>query len=60
MDYCAFGNILEVDQDNNFSINTKYIKDKNSSIYSDEELKDILRDIVLGLDYCNYNWLSTC
>ena len=52
LDYCSLGTVLEIDEDNNFNINSKFVKDKNCTCYSDDEIKDIIRDLVLGLSYC--------
>ena len=50
------GCILEYNQDENtFSINKAYtINNPDKTDYTEEEIKDFIRDIVLGLDYCKF------
>ena len=53
MDYCSLGHIVQIEDDVNFVVNSKYIEESRDT-YTDDQIKDILRDVVLGLDYCKH------
>jgi serine/threonine protein kinase len=54
LDYCSLGHIIQIEDDINFVVNPLYVQE-GSNTYSDEQIKDILRDVVLGLDYLHAN-----
>jgi len=53
LECCDYGPIINYDElSGEFSINKNFInEEKRKFDYSEEELRDILRDIILGLDY---------
>jgi serine/threonine protein kinase len=53
LECCDLGTIANFDEmDEEFSINSHFINEKNEKYdFSEEELRDILRGIVSGLDY---------
>lgn len=53
LDFAERGTILDFDKDQNkYSINKYYLLDEDrEEIYTEEEIKDFLRGIVIGLDY---------
>jgi len=57
MEFCGKGPILKYDEfTGEFSINENFTNDKKKKFYySEEELRDIIRGIVSGLDYLHHN-----
>lgn len=55
MEYASKGSIMEYDEfEETFRINKNYRNDlSNKQGYTEEEIKDHLRNIINGLDYCN-------
>jgi [calcium/calmodulin-dependent protein kinase] kinase len=57
MEYCGHGPVMKYDEfTEEFSINDHYVNNKKRKTdYSEEELRDMVRDIVCGLDYLHTN-----
>jgi serine/threonine protein kinase len=54
LDFCSLGHIIQIEDDINFVVNPRYVMD-GMNTYTDDQIKDILRDVVLGLDYLHAN-----
>jgi len=58
MEYAGKGPIMKYDEDNGeFSINEHYIdkSKKDPTDFTEEEIKDLIRDLLCGLHYCKYD-----
>jgi serine/threonine protein kinase len=52
IEYCRYGPILTYDEDGNIFINKKFMTKSTDKYLSEWEIRDIVRDVILGLDYC--------
>lgn len=54
MEFADKGQILTFNEETaTFEVNPEFVKDKNTSRYNMEQIKDFIRGIVKGLHYCN-------
>ena len=56
MEFAGKGPIMSFDEDTElFNINEFYLnEEKNKTDFTEEEIRDIVRELVSGLDYCKF------
>jgi [calcium/calmodulin-dependent protein kinase] kinase len=52
LEYCNYGPILTYDDNGTMFINRKFMMKPTDRFLSEWEIRDIVRDVVIGLDYC--------